>query len=333
MPSNKLRTLLQTSTSSDESLIFKFYSTGSLSACYADAEPTKSGADRTFVKINNILKPESMALVPELCKLIEAAAHPVMNVSIEYHDHTHEVLLKEIVSNKTIEPRLLLAYLAAAVFDTRDFTLTDAIEAGKVNEGRFEKVLELNAYRYFFRPDLGYFTQNVRAKYVGLENLQARQQEIATMIKKPVYELAQARVDSGVFTANLVNLGTPTEDYRGYGVTTYGASMILTTEELHELNELLVKNSVDNFYVSEEASLLLGYVFLTQGKARAQELIEFYLIYLRPGNSQHSWRRHINLDALDHPQGEVTFDKLVEAVDSLVDDSSTPLGWIIDLTL
>jgi hypothetical protein len=329
MPANKSRQLLQHVLSEDETMEFKYYSTGSVIARFMDAPPTKSGADTAFARINNVVSPEAVELLPKLFKLLEEVAHRSMAVTVEYQDRLYFPLFKAMLEDESMPALLRWAAFAGAITDSRELTPEDMAALARECEPRLEQAVAGNAYRFFFRPDLGYFSQRVRTKVTGIEELKKRRAEIAAAIEAPIYKLAQERIDSGVITANAVNLRKQGAQYQGYNHLLYGASMILTEEEITHLSSIISSNKIHNHHFEDDASMLMGYTYLKLGPARAEELVQFYVTHTP--KDEFSWMTFVRLSTLEHPTGLINFENMSDVIDSLEGDDDTPLEWAVTL--
>lgn len=331
MTTNTSRKLLKNFLTKDETIEFKYFDTGSLSARFVTAGKTKNNADITFARINNIKDAASIKILPKLYKLIESVAHPLMDVTVEYNEKMHLAFLEELLKDRKLSPQLRWAIFVAGVSEVKEIVPEEIIAAGVAREAKLSDTIDTNAYRFFLRPDLGYFSQRQRTKVADIEALKTRQQEIADSLERPVFKLALERVEQGVVTANMVNLQKPTALYQGYSSALYGASMILTVEEIAVMSEMLVKNQVKNYF-EDEPSMVVAYTYLTLGLERSEEFVQFLLKYT-PAPEYYYSGSAVSFSGMNHPQGAVTFNNAIPVIDSLADDPSTPIEWAFELEL
>lgn len=332
MTKNQNRTVVQSTSTSDGAIQFKLYSTGSLVACFATAGLSKNGADTAFARINNLKVPEVLDVLPKLYKVLEQVAHPKMSTTVEYQANVHSDLLDYLINDEVDSPELRWVTFVASIAEIKIFTIGEIKTLAKENEPRLEETIESNAYRFFFRPDLGYFSQRDRTKVLGLTEFKVRRAAIQLRLSQPVYKLAKERVESGVITANLATFAKVTESYSGYSGAAYGASMILTAAEMEEFKAILKKNSFGSYSIADEPSILLGYTYLTLGAVRAEEVLQFFGKYQNAENQQ-VWSRYMDFNTMEHPQGKISFDIITSTIDSLKDDASTPFEWAVELEI
>lgn len=329
MVANPKRVLQKNFWTKDEQIEFKFYDTGSLSARFADAGTTRNGADKTFARINNLNTPELAKFVPKFAKLLEKIAHRSMDVTVEYVDSMNHDLLERIFSDRKSDPMFLWATFVAGVSDTRELTADEIFELAEKNKDELGRVVDMNAYRYFLRPDLGYFSQYERMKTNGMEDTVRRHDEIRKMMANPISQFSLKRVESGVETARIHMLLNPAALPYSYYSVLAGASLLITHEEARDLNELMTKNQISNLRLQRDVSLLLGYTYVTLGVDRTKELLHFLVKY---SDQEYYWRE-IGFNELKHPQGVVNFDLMARVVESLKEDTTTPLDWILEMEI
>jgi hypothetical protein len=317
MPTNKSRTLLRSVLTEDKTIEFKYYDTGLLVARYVDTPARSTGADDAFARVNNLLDDEAVALIPELFKLIEEVADRRMKVVIEYNDHMYLDLLTHLLNEKTASPLLRWTAFCAGVTDTRGFAPQEIMTLARECEPKLDETVATNSYRFFFRPDLGYFSQKDRSKMNFIADLRARQDAITASMEKPVFKLALERRESGVLTANHIKLQNPSPQYSGYSNNLYGASMFLTVEELASFDKLILKNKITDYQFDEESSMVLSYAYLTLGVQRTEELLHFFTKY---AGERAYWYQRISFETMAHPQGALGYEGFVAIIDSLKGD-------------
>jgi len=333
MSKNNSRTLVSSEFTEDGLIEFKLWDTGSFLARWHDAGLTKSGVDKAIVRIN-ALKEKEIELLPKLKELIVTMADRSDALIIDYNSALNYELLKYAVEDRTHSPAFRWALLMAGVAEVRVATVEELVKRAEAAEERLAKATATNGYRYYLRPDLGYFSQNNRKKAVTIEELDVRNEEIAKSIETPVLRLALERIDSGVVTASVETLRNQALTFNGYTGTLYGAGMILTREELNSLSDYLKANGVHDEFTLKPA-LLIGYTYFKLGEARARELIQFFVKSQRDPTEEerlYYWRRApISFDTMRSEAGELSYLTVLRVLMELQDDLDTPLEWAMML--
>jgi len=333
MSKNMKRELVSSEFTEDGLIEFKLWSTGSFLARWHDAGVTKSGVDKAIVRVNG-LKEKEMELLPELKSLIAQMADRMDSLIVDYGSNLHYDLLKYALEDRTHSPELRWALLMAGIAEVRGATVEELIARAEVAEVRLDKTIATNGYRYYLRPDLGYFSQNNRTKTTSIEEMDKRNEAIAQSMTTPVFKLALERIDSGVVTANMETLRNQALTFNGYTGTLYGAGMILTREELDSLSEYLTMNGVREQFELKPA-LLIGYAYFQLGEARARELIQFFVKSqpeLTDEEKMYMWRRGpVSFDTMKSEAGELSYLSVLRVLFELKGDPDTPLEWAMML--
>ncbi len=316
MPSKLNRKIVFEQVSDDGRMIFKFYDTGSLNVIDG-LEPIvkRTGNPNSFLRVNNLVEPEDVKLLPALIELISEVASVDSNFSLEVFRRALGDTLDRIVLDPKLDSRMKFAMFAGATSDTFCVTYDTIKDAAFANEDRLDFAYDIRSLRYFLRPDLGVTSMDFDKRAKSEEEFLERQAVIAARSSEEFFKLSQERVYGGLVTGHIANQCRRVDmaSAARYSLTGIYGNMLLSPDENKELASSMVKNSRMNGSYSAGIQRLLSYSWLTMGETRTAEALHFIHKFTQLDPYDYNYHG-FSIEKLAFDLGEITEEVLFRAL-------------------
>jgi len=320
MPAKLNRKIISEVNSEDGRFIFRFYDTGSLSVIDAkNPINRRTNTPNSFLRINNLVEPKDIKLLPRLYEILTEVASPDYNFSVEVFRQSTGDVVDAILRDKKLSARMKFAIFVAAVSDTRGVSLETIRAAAVANEDLLDFAYDKKLLKYFLRPDLGVSSMDFNKKVLSEEEFIERNAIIVARRNDAYFALVNERVNSGIVTSHIASQGLRADASvpSSYAATGIYGKMLLTAEENYEVASRVREKSRTEGYYAEEIQRLIPYVWLTKGPERALELIHFIHKFKKDeSDSYYAYNTKHSLDKIDFPAGEVTEEVIIRALDN-----------------
>lgn len=321
------------------------YSTGLLAISDFDAPPAKNNPDEpaAFLRISGFGAIKDNGVRNRFREfLYEVLSKARPEVSVNYTDALYRDFLREILDARDEDPLFRFALFVSGVYDTQRISYDVLHKAAQANRNRLNEVVELNAWPFFLREDIGLITcDSSMRKAVSVEMFQLRNKEIHRRVSHPVWKLALKRYAEGTHTVVLERFLERSH------VRDSSGNLVMFDEEF-----FLTKSEISDFYairrelrrnISRDVAVLLSYTYLTYGRDRAYEVALFLLRRAEertasPAEAYFSWNQMISFRETDPNKFEDVSDGIPDAIEetrlyrALSENEGVPIEWAYEIT-